>query len=358
MAGEERTEAATPKKRAELRRRGQVAKSQDLTSMVVFVGVIVCIHSVGGASVGHLQNYMKGALSGMSDTSLSINTLNTHATQAAFLLLRTIGPFLLTAMLLGVLSCMLQTGFLIAPQAMKPDFTRLNPLSGVKRLVSGRGLVETVKACGKLAIISWIAYATISGGYAELLGTINQDVPTMLAAIGELLYRLALRIALFLLILAAADYGYQRWSFEKSIRMTKEEVKQESKQQEGSPLVKSRIRARMRQIARRRMMESVPTADVIITNPTHFAVALKYDPLTMGAPQVVAKGADILAQKIRDLAREHDVPIIENPPLARNLYKTVEIGREIPPELFGAVAEILAFVYQVNRRRGMAGARV
>jgi flagellar biosynthesis protein FlhB len=325
--------------------------------MVVFVGVIVCIHSVGGASIGHLQNYMKGALSGMSDTSLSVNTLYTLAIQAAFLLFQTIGPFLLTAMLLGVLSCMLQTGLLVAPQAMKPDFTRLNPLSGVKRLVSGRGLVETVKACGKLAIISWIAYATISGGYAELLGTINRDAPTMLASIGDLLYRLALRIALFLLILAAADYGYQRWSFEKSIRMTKEEVKQESKQQEGSPLVKSRIRARMRQIARRRMMESVPTADVIITNPTHFAVALKYDPLSMHAPQVVAKGADIMAQKIRDLAREHDVPIIENPPLARNLYKNVEIGREIPPELFGAVAEILAFVYQINRRRGMAGAR-
>jgi len=319
--------------------------------MVVFVGVIVCLHAVGGESFLHVQRFMQSSLAGMSDTTLTPHTLSVKGVEMGLVLLRAIGPFVLTALLLGVLANLLQTGFAVSGQALVPDFTRLNPLTGLRRFLSGHGLVETIKALGKLGIIGYIACSTISNSYPQLLAAIRQDIPTILAIIGDLLYRVALRIALFLLVLAAADYAYQRWAFERSIRMTKEEVKQEFKQLEGNPQIKSRIRSRQRQIARRRMMEAVPKADVVLTNPTHFAVALQYDPVTMGAPQVVAKGADLIAERIREVARAHNVPIVENPPLARALYKSVDIGREIPAEFYAAVAEVLAFVYQINARR-------
>jgi flagellar biosynthetic protein FlhB len=347
----EKTEAATPRKRNELRRQGQVAKSQDFSSMVVFMGTILVLHAVGSTSAGRLRDYLKTSLSDSNTLPLTSHVLYTKAWQSAGLIAATIGPYVLTAMLLGVAVNMLQTGFLIAPQAMKPNFNRLNPLTGITRVFSARGLVETAKAVAKLAIISWIAWSTINGGYQELLVTIRLDLPAIVGTVGDMLFRLVTRIIGFLLVLAAVDFGYQRYSFEKSIRMTKQEVKMESKQQEGDPLIKSRIRARQRQMAKARMMSDVPLADVIITNPTHFAVALKYDGATMVAPKVVAKGADLVAQRIRELATENDIPIVENPPLARNLYKNVEIGREIPPELFAAVAEVLAYVYAINARR-------
>jgi flagellar biosynthesis protein FlhB len=246
---------------------------------------------------------------------------------------------------------MLQTGFLFSTQALQPDFNKLNPLAGMKRFVSARGMVDTVKNIARLGIICYIVYSTIMGGYPALLQGIRQDHMTYMAVIGDLLYRLTLRICAVLLVLAAGDYIYQRWSFEKSIRMTKEEVKQETKTTEGNPLIKSRIRARQRQMARQRMMQSVPAADVVITNPTHFAVALKYDATKMAAPQVVAKGGDHIALKIRQIAEENGVPIVENPPLARSLFKSVEVGHVIPMEFFGAVAEVLAFVYRLNKRR-------
>lgn len=347
----ERTEAATPRKRNELRRQGQVAKSQDFSSMVVFMGTILVLHAAGSAAGLRLRDYLKTSLTEAHQVPLTSHVLYAKSWQSMALIGSTIGPWVCTAMALGVLVNMLQTGFLVAPQAMKPNFNRLNPLTGFTRFFSARGLVETVKAVAKIAIISWIAWSTISGGYAQMLTTIRMDLPSILGTIGDMLFRLATRIIGFLLVLSAADYGYQKYSFEKSIRMTKQEVKMESKQQEGDPLIKSRIRAKQRQMAKRRMLSDVPLADVIITNPTHFAVALKYDSAAMAAPQVVAKGADLLAKRIRDIATEYDVPIVENPPLARGLYKNVEIGRQIPPDLFAPVAEVLAYVFAINARR-------
>lgn len=360
MSAEERTEAASPRKRGEARKRGQVAKSQDLSSMVVFMGIIVCLHAVGGASIAKLQVYLKTSLIHLNDAGsapLTTNVLFAKAGQAALLLFSVVGPVMITALVLGILVNVLQTGFLVAPDSLRPDFNRLNPMTGITRYFSTRGLVETAKACAKIALISWIAWSTISNSYTHLLEMMKQDLPTMLAVLGDLIYRLAMRICGFLLVLAAADYAYQRISFEKSIRMTKTEVKQESKQSEGSPIAKSRQRAKMRQMAKKRMMADVPLADVIITNPTHFAVALKYDGTGMVAPRVVAKGADLIAARIREIAQEHDVPIVENPPLARNLYKNVEVGQDIPPDLYSAVAEVLAYVYQINnRKRGFTNA--
>lgn len=351
MPADDKTESATPRKRSEMRRRGQVARSHELSSMIVFIGVVVCIHALGGSAASRLQFYMQMSLVGSPASVLTSRVIFTEGTRAAILLLQTIGPFLMTALLLGMLVNTAQTGFLVSTQALRPDFNRLNPLVGFQRLVSTRGVVETIKAVAKLAIISYIAYSDVAGSYPQLLETARKDIPAVLAYVGDVLYHIALRISLFLLALSAADYGYQRWAYEKSIRMTKEEVKQELKQFEGNPQMKLRIRARMRQMARRRMMEDVPKADVVVTNPTHVAVALKYDSNSMTAPKVVAKGADLIAERIKELAREHNVPLVENVTLARALYKSVDIGREIPGEFYSAVAEVLAFVYQINSRR-------
>jgi flagellar biosynthesis protein FlhB len=211
--------------------------------------------------------------------------------------------------------------------------------------------VETIKAVIKVIIVGGVAYSTIVNGYPLLLESIRQDTSTALAAIGDFLYRLSMRIAIFLLVLASLDYFYQRWQFEKMNRMSKQEVKEEVKQQDASPLMKNRVRSRQRQLARQRMLSDVPNADVILTNPTHFAVALKYDAQAMNAPRLVAKGADMVAQRIRDIAEENSVPIVENPPLTRALFRAVDIGQEIPGEFYAAVAEVLAYVYQLNAKR-------
>lgn len=348
---DERTEAATPRKRNEVRRRGQVAKSQDLSSMIVLLAVLTTMHAVGGRSVEVVLSYLQQSLIHRPPTAINTQILWTEAGKVVGVLLRAIGPLFATAMLVGMLVNMLQTRFLFATQALMPSFNRLNPLLGIKRFISAQGLVEAVKASAKLFLISLIAYKAIDSRYPEIVDTIRKDIPTIIALTGDLLYRVTLRVAMFLLLLGAIDYGYQRYSFEKSNRMSKDEVKREGKESEGNPEVKNKIRQRMRQAAKRRMMQSVPTADVVVTNPTHFAVALKYDPDAMGAPLVVAKGADLVAAKIRELAQENDVPIVENPPLARTLYKSVEIGQEIPGDMFGAVAEVLAYVYSINRRR-------
>jgi len=354
MAADDRTEAATPRKRAEVRRRGQVAKSQDLSSIVVFLGVVVCLHAFGGHSLHILQEFMQRSLGGLHVGSVGLQPLFQKGAEIGWMLVEALGPILLAAFVLGIVVSVLQTGFVVSTQALVPDFNRLNPLSGLQRFLSAHGMVETLKSLGKLAIIAYIAYSTIFASYPALLQTIRKDIPSILAFAGDMLYRLALRIGMFLLVLAAADYAYQRWSFERSIRMTKSEVKQEHQQHEGNPHMKARIRARQRQLARRRMMEEVPKADVVITNPTRYAVALRYDATTMSAPQVVAKGVDWMAQKIRKIAEEHQVPIVQNAPLARALYWRVEVGREVPSDFYAAVAEILAYVYQLNAQRRYA----
>jgi len=347
MTGEDRTEAATPRKRQELRRRGQVARSADLSSLLALTGVVLCLNALGASSIHRLQQYLRDSLSLTTQDS----PLSAHLAAAGLVIAQTVGPLVLCAMALGVLACILQTGLLASTQALLPDFTRINPLAGARRLLSGRAAVEAAKAACKLAIIAWIGWSTLSAGYPDILRLGALDLSQLMHHGARLLYTLAMRICLFLLVLSALDYAWQRWSFEKSIRMTKEEVKQEMRQTEGSPQLKARIRARQRQMARRRMMDAVPTADVVVANPTHYAVALKYEAASMRAPQVVAKGADLLAARIRQIAEENRVPIVENPPLARTLYRTVEIGREIPGSLYAAVAEVLAFVYDLNARQ-------
>ncbi len=348
-AAEEKTEAATPKKRADLRRRGQVAKSHDLAAMAAFIAAIVALHSLVGVAGGRIGAFLKVSMEAAARDPLETDTLVRTATAAVYTLAHILGPFFLTAMLVGVIANVAQTGPMFSPQALKPDFTRLNPLAGIARLVSSRGAVETAKAMLKLLIVGGIAYRTVSAVYPDLVGLSELDIGSALALVGDVIYRLALRIALLLLVLSAIDYAYQRYAFEKANRMAKHEVRREMKENEVSPQLRSRIRQKARELARRRMMQDVPEATVVVTNPTHYAIALKYESSSMQAPIVVAKGADLVAARIRDIAGEHRIPIVENPPLARGLYRRVDIGKEIPAEFYTAVAEVLGYVYSINR---------
>ena len=224
-------------------------------------------------------------------------------------------------------------------------------MQGFQRLVSMRGVFELGKSVYKIGLISYISWATIRGAYPDLSRASRMDLSSGIGMVADTLGRLAMRVVTVMLVMAALDYAYQKYQFEKQMRMSKDEVKREHKQQEGSPLMRSRIRARQREMSKKRMMQEAQTADVIITNPTHYAVALRYDSGKMLAPTVVAKGQDLIALKIREQGQAHDVPIVENPPLARALYAQVKVGGPVPGELYEAVAEVLAFVYQINRER-------
>lgn len=349
--GEERTESATPRRRGEARKRGQVAKSTDLSSIIVLLGLLFAVSNLSGTAGRIVSTYFHDIFSHLDTARLSPQVVMTQGGQAFMVLVRAVGPLMVTAMTLGILVNIAQVGPLWATEALKPDFNRLNPLVGAQRFVSPQSLVDLAKSCFKIGLIGYIAYGTLRGNYPRLAMMNRLDVSAGIALIGEVMFQMAFRIVAAMLVLAALDYGFQRYQHEKRLKMTKNEVKQEYKQMEGSPQLKARIRARQKEIAKKRMMAEVPLADVVITNPTHFAIALKYDMKKGGAPTVVAKGADWLAQKIRELAQTSDVPIVENPPLARALYKQVEVGQEIPSELYGAVAEVLAFVYQINQRR-------
>lgn len=243
-----------------------------------------------------------------------------------------------------------QVGFLVTGETMKPKFERLNPLSGFKRMFSKRSAVEFLKACLKTLVIGWICYSMIRSSLPLFPQLTLVDPVQGVMMVGEIARRIGINAGVLLLVLAVADYSFQRFEHTKSIRMSKQEVKEEHKQSEGDPLLRSRMRQRQREIAMTRMIHEVPKADVVVTNPTHLAVAIQYDPASMDVPVVVAKGAGKVAERIKQVAREHSVAVVENRPLARALFDTVSIGSEIPADLYQAVAEVLAFVYRLQGR--------
>jgi len=258
-------------------------------------------------------------------------------------------PIIGVAMVVGVVVNLLQVGVMFTAEPLAPNWARINPVNGFVRLFSRRAVVEGTKMLLKVLLIGWLAFSAVRADAAMLLRTGEIDPLMVLMLVGQLLYKVAWRVGLAMLVLAVLDYAFQRYEYEKSLRMTKEEVKQELKQTEGDPLVRSRVRARQQAMARRRMMQAVPKADVVVTNPTHYAVALQYDASKMTAPTVVAKGMNLIARRIREIALQHHVPIVENPPLAQSLYRTVEVGQQIPPALYEAVAQVLAYVYRLRR---------
>lgn len=261
------------------------------------------------------------------------------------------GPLVTLTLLVGLVSQLAQVGFSFSAERLKLHFERLNPASNFGHLFSLRGLMELIKSVVIFLIIAYIAVSVVKDEFGSLSMLPLMPVNHILLRFGALVYRICLRVSIFLIVLAVADYLFQRFQHEKNLKMTKQEVREDQKDVEGDPKIKGRIRKMQVNLMRRRMMAAVPKADVVITNPTEYAVALAYDADEMAAPQVVAKGKDYLARKIRDIARANDVPIVENPPVARALYKAVEVGQQIPLSLYQAVAEILAFVYKAKMNR-------
>ncbi|MBU1052883.1 MAG: flagellar biosynthesis protein FlhB [Proteobacteria bacterium] len=345
---EEKTEKPTSKKREETRNKGEVAKSKELSSVVVLFSGLFAMGTFGSFMLSNIHELMKGIFSNPTINDQSVTGVLEFIQQFIFSFLVIIGPLLAAVFIGAVLSNVMQVGFMFSGEPIKPKFSKLNPLKGLKRLVSMQSLMELAKSIVKLIIIGVTAYLTIihEMDNVSMLGELG--IGSIFQYIFSIVFRIFLRCSIAMAVLAVLDYGYQKWEFEKKLKMGKQEIKDEYKKTDGDPLVKSRIKTIQMEMARKRMMQAVPEADVIITNPTHFAVALKYDSLNMNAPKLVAKGAGEIAGRIKSLAAEHNVPVVENKELARNIYKLVEIGSEIPTELFQAVAEVLAYIYKLK----------
>ena len=355
LFGQEKTESATPKKRQESRQKGQVAKSMELPGAFIMLGAFGLL-AMYGASMG--DGIVSMFRAGLSEyilwdvTDANVIAMFSQLMRQGFLLLL---PIFAVGVLVALLSTYAQVGFLFTGEPLKMKLEKLNPIQGFKQIFSMRSVVEFLKSMLKVFVIGTIAFMILWGERSTLLTLASVPLEAMFSYIASLTLRLGLVSGAALLILALLDYAYQKWDYEKNLRMSKQDIKDEHKKTEGDPLVKSKIREKQRRMAMQRMMQEVPKADVVITNPTHFAVAIRYDGKEMDAPRVIAKGADYLALRIKQAAKEHDVPLMENKPLARALYAQVDIGHSIPQELFQAVAEVLAYVYKAKGKG--AGAR-
>ncbi len=343
----DKTEAPTPRRLQEAREKGQVAKSQDLSAAVGLLMGLILLNFYGNAILDNWLKLMRQCLTLDMAATDGMMVLDLTWRMAA----RYVAPILLPLMLLFVVAAILvnvfQVGFMLVTEPLKPSFDKISPISGFKRLFSVRSAVRFAMSLAKVVIISIVAYLTIADYMPELVGMTGLSFVQVIGLGGHLMLILGLRMALVLFILALIDYGFQRYKHTQDLKMTKEEVKEELKRMEGDATMRQRRREVARQLARQRMSQAVPKADVIITNPTHLAIALKYTSEEMPAPKVIARGADYMATRIREIAAEHGIPIIERKPLAQALYKSCEVGDYVPPDLYKAVAEVLAYVYEL-----------
>jgi len=352
--GGEKTEEATPKKLEDARKEGQVAKSKELAVGFTLLAMFILLKIIVGTLGNQFINVFK-------DTYNSIPSLSSYMAKGdtvwyflvffrqiilRFLLI--LAPFLLVALAVGLVTEIAQVKWKPTAKPLTPKFSKFNPINGFKRIFSIQSLAELLKSILKIVIIGYIAYSTLRDKWGNILILLDMPIMQGVALMGNIILDLGIKISAFYLIIAFADFIFQKWKFKEDMKMTKQEVKDEYKQSEGDPQIKGQIKQRMMQASRRRMMQDVPKADVVITNPTHFAVAIRYDAEVSDAPVVVAKGADFVAAKIKETAAENKVEIVENKPLARMLYYNVEIGQMIPPELYKAVADILAYVYKLQ----------
>ena len=349
-SGGERTESPSSKRRDDFRKKGQVAQSKEVQTASLFTLLLLFW-------LFYMPPFWKGFVELLRTILQTIGEF--HSSPAStlalgwFILQRSailLAPLFLLVLLIGFFSSFLQIGWLFTTQPLIPDFSKLDPISGMGRFFSKRSLVEVVKSLIKVGVISYIAFVTVNGKFKEALILVDTEISTTLSYIASTSALVLAKICAVLILIAILDYFFVRMEMEEKLKMTKQEQKEEFKETEGDPHVKAQIRAIQRQMARKRMMAEVPKADVVITNPTHFAVAIQYKAEEMTAPVIIAKGADLVALKIRELAQEHKVPIVENPPVARILHK-LEIGSVIPEDMFRAVAEILAHVYMLKGKR-------
>jgi flagellar biosynthetic protein FlhB len=348
--GYERTESATPKRREQAREEGQVVRSRELVSTGLFLGHLLFFVFAGASMFQKTRQVVHEGLATLGDIDLSVENVPAVFMHYLSRLNDIVLPLFLSLFLLGLVTNLLQTGFLFSWRALEPKYTRLNPWQGLHHIFSLQSVNELVKALIKIGIIGYVVYATMAAEFEQFFPLSQQAVEELIRYLGSSTLRLGTHTAYALIALALLDYAFQRWQYEKNLRMTLQEVKEERKEAEGNPQMRARMRSIMREMARKRMMAEVPRADVVVTNPTHLAVALRYRRQDMRAPQVIAKGADYLAERIKTVAREHGVPLVENRAVAQSLYKSVEIGEVIPEALYKAVAEILAYVYRLKPR--------
>ena len=349
MADSSKTEKATPKRRRDERKRGNVAKSQDVVAVATLTVSYAMLRLLAPSFVEQTARFIEYCLGEAILAEMSFPALLQELLrQSGILVALTVGLLALTIIVVSIAATFAQTGMLVSAEALKPKFSKINPLQGFKRLFSLRSVIETLKGILKIILLLWLVYNNLM----DMLSVNHKYLYTDLAAGIEHIYdsilTMIFQIIIAFAVVAAADYLYQWWDYEQQLRMSKQEIKEEYKQTEGDPQIKGKIKERQQQMARSRMMQQVPQADVVIKNPTHFAVALRYHPDTDNAPIVLAMGQDELALRIIQVAEENQVAVVENVPLARALYANAELGREIPPEFYGAVAEILVYIFRLN----------
>lgn len=348
---QDKTEEATPKKKDDAKKKGDVAKSRELPSVTILAAATIFMFFNAKGMTMTLGNNIRKTLLQIPDIISSGDFSSSFISGIITDFLILIAPILIVLMIVSILTNVLQTGFIFSVEALTPKASKIDPIKGMENLFSKRSLVELSKSLLKIVIIGWVAFLAFKKDMSHMIPMLYQENTQIFAQLGELSFNLLVKCCCVILVLAILDFMYQKWDHGQKLKMTKQEVKDEFKQSEGDPMVKSRIRSIQREMARRRMMEEVPKADVIITNPTHLSIALKYKAEEgMKAPVIVAKGANNIAFKIREIASKHNIPVMENKPLAQNLYK-LELGTEIPPQFYKAVAEILAYVYGLKKRK-------
>jgi flagellar biosynthetic protein FlhB len=352
---QDRTEQATPKRLEEARRKGDIPRSRDLSAAAVSMSGALGVLFLGGEAAGRLHNMMRTNLSLSPQQALQDGYMLSALSQSATQALLACAPIFAAVALAAVLAPLMLGGWSFSTEAMMPNFSRLSPAAGFKRMFSSQAAIELTKSLAKFSVVALAAVLVLRYDMKQLLGLGSEPAVRGAMHAAQLCAQAFLILASSLLLIAAIDAPYQLWQYAKKMRMSRDEIRREMKESEGAPEVKGRIRQAQQEMARRRMMQEVPKADVVVTNPTHFAVALRYDENRMRAPIVVAKGADLIAARIREIAAENNVPLFEAPPLARVLHRNVDIGSEIPSAVYAAVAQVLTYVFQLKAaKEGLA----
>ncbi len=352
--GGEKTEQPTFKKLEDARKEGQVAKSKEVANAAGILALFLIARFYAGALGEGFVNYFRGIYNTipdaiqMYDSAVPSATISVILRQMILQMVIMMGPVLLIAVVIAFVCDVVQVKWKVTGKPLQPKFSKLNPVKGFGRIFSKNSLVELLKSVAKIGVIGYVAFSEVRKYASDLYLLYDIGLYQAIGLTGDILFSVGIKVAAAYMVIALLDLAYQKWKFRQDMMMTRQEVRDEYKNQEGDPQIKGKQRQRMREASQRRMMQQLPEADVVITNPTHFAVAIKYDPDKYDAPYVLAKGEDYLAQKIKEIAREHDVEIVENKPLARMLYANVDIGGLVPPELYQAVAEVLAFVYHLK----------
>jgi flagellar biosynthesis protein FlhB len=349
MADDDKTEDPTPKKEEEAREKGQLGKSQDLTAAIMSGMAILFLYFYGTEIVRYHIDSIIFMFTHFGQLELSHDNIVSQASAVVYSSLMMMMPFFMVMMIAGVVANITQIGFLFTFKPMQPDFKKINPISGIQNKFKLKTVVTALMNVAKVLVFSWVGYVVLGNAWQDIFKLTGQDLVYGLSFFSYIFFKLALYILIVMFILAIIDFSYQKWQTLQSNKMTKQEIRDEHKNYEGDPKIKQKRRQIQQQMARQRMMKDVKDADVVITNPTHYSIAVKYDELTMRAPVIVAKGVDVLALKIREIAKTNTIPIVENKPLARALYKSTEIGEPIPQNLFKAVAEILAYVFSLKK---------